>query len=347
MSSPIEDVQQKCNKMIDMLTKRDEERRLDLKKEKDIREIFSAENEKLDYIEKTVMKKLKEIEDLLDSSHKIPQNELASHFDAICKNILTMQKYVSASNMFLTTYTIKKYQEIIQELTTRTRDLEDKLMPKKRFGFKNKTKKIVEVEKQTEDEKNNGHCKDEVDFIKKPVFIYNNDSFCGFKNRVGEVVELKAGTMLKKDVSLSNLEKCTIKLFGAPSTLHMSHLKNCYIFCGPVSTSIFAEDCDNCTFVIACQQLRLHSSTNINIYLHVTSRAIMEDCSKIYFAPYNLRYNEILNDFNVSGLDIGINHWNDADDFNWLNKKQSPNWGLLEDAKIIRNWDHMINATWL
>lgn len=53
-----------------------------------------------------------------------------------------------------------------------------------------------------------------------------------------------------------------------------------------MSTSIFVENCTNSKLYLSCQQLRTHSSKNLDIYLRVRSRAIIEDCTNIRFAPY-------------------------------------------------------------
>ena len=43
------------------------------------------------------------------------------------------------------------------------------------------------------------------------------------------------------------LEVCALSLL--PSQLLS-------VLCGPVSSSVFVENCRNCTFVVACQQVR-------------------------------------------------------------------------------------------
>jgi hypothetical protein len=77
-----------------------------------------------------------------------------------------------------------------------------------------------------------------------------------------------------------------------------------------------------CTFVVACQQLRTHETTDSDFYLHVTSKGIVEDCSRTRFAPYSFRYDGSDDDFAESGLSSDVNHWNEIDDFNWLSSDQ-------------------------
>jgi len=324
-------MQERCDKITNHLIQRELERKLDIEKKREDKNLALAEHEKIEFFEKTFAEKRLEIENALNVALSMDTTNLPSHFNAISKNILNLQKYVASSNIFLRTYDIKICHQGIQELNANAKDLEEKLLPKKKFGFKNKSKA------SKPEGKINGHSEDEVDFCRKAIDLSEN--FCGFENRTNETLVMESNKILKKDVTIRNLEGCVVKLFGSPSTLHMSHLSNCVIFSGPVSTSIFAENCTNCRLVIACQQLRLHSSTDIHIYLHVTSRAIMEDCKKVLVAPYNYKYDNMEEDFSVSGLDIHTNNWTSIDDFNWLNTEiQSPNWNILGERERVSDW---------
>nr|CAH7720294.1 unnamed protein product [Callosobruchus chinensis] len=275
----IENFSEKPNK-ITALTKRELERQLNIQKRKDDKELLSASNEKLEIFEAIFAEKRSHIESLIKNSRNLAKIELPDHFNIISKEILTLQKYVAASNIFLRHYDLQRCQNILQELTNKAKYLENELLPKKKFSFKNRTK-----EKDIKQEKG-----DEVDSTAFKPQVCSIFTSCGFFNRVNETLSMSSADIFRKDISLEKLENCTVIFKGTPSTLHLNHLSNCKVFTGPVSTSIFAENCTNCTLVIACQQLRLHSSQNVQIYLHVTSRAIMEDCKDIAVAPYNWIY---------------------------------------------------------
>ncbi|KAF7287250.1 hypothetical protein GWI33_002069 [Rhynchophorus ferrugineus] len=305
---------------ISILKSREIERKLNLQRKQETKRSGLAENEQLEFFERTFNEKQNFIENLIKKSLSIPKNDLPDHFNTISKEVLLLQKYVAASNLFLRNYFLQKCQNIIQELSARARDLENELMPKKKFGFKKKTKG-KESEKTERDvvdgvRLSNGGISSGSNHLEKKSPTIE----CGFYKRTHEVLSLSGVEIYKKDVSL---EKLT----------------NCKIFTGPISTSIFAENCQNCTFVIACQQLRLHSSRNIDIYLHVTSRAIMEDCTEISIAPYNWLYENIDEHFAESGLDRLVNNWRSIDDFNWLNmEKRSPNWREMDQEYRVREW---------
>lgn len=320
--------------IVEDLIKRENERQQDVLKKKNEKKLTNAENEQYNYFNVVFDKKCKEIELTLDSTSTLNKSELTIQFDQLFKELNILKKFMADSLMFLRGYDIRISNQRLQELETKIKKLEESLLPKKKFGFKNKKTPKENI------------LKDEVDgnqMIKKNISL--QEHFYGFRNNTDEKLVLERETMYKKDVCLENLNNCTVLLLGTPSTLQLSSLKNCVIISGPVHTSVFAENCTECRLVIACQQLRLHSSKKCDVYLHVTSKAIIEDCSEIKLAPYNFKYKNINDDFASSGLDIETNNWNSIDDFNWLvANKQSPNWCVLEEPARVSHWDSIVNS---
>ena len=50
--------------------------------------------------------------------------------------------------------------------------------------------------------------------------------------------------------------------------------------------SIYVTECSDCTFVLGARQVRLHTSSGCDFYLHVASHPIVERCDGLRFAPY-------------------------------------------------------------
>ena len=152
---------------------------------------------------------------------------------------------------------------------------------------------------------------------------------------IGQEITRHETDLFQKDISFSNLQKCTLTLYGSPSALHLKKLESCQVFCGPVSGSVFIDDCKDCVFVFPCQQLRVHTTVRSKFYLHVTSRAIIEDCHELGFAQFNWKYDGIDGHFKASRLDKMKNNWQSVDDFNWLKTKEhSPNWYIISDKAV-------------
>jgi len=328
------------------IIKRDRERKNIIEKRREERQSLTVESEQSGYFKETFYTSCKKIKDMLDDASSASSSALPGIFEKSTKEIQLLKNYLLQSKMFLKVYDIRRAQENLQLLENQASELETKLLPKKKFGFKNR--RIIKKQSDKGVDITDGLKDLNIsESIVNGSIKQNNkssnkygESACMLFGKMNEQLILDAENVNKNDILLSDLIRCTIRIYGTPSTLHMVNLKNCTILVGPVTSSVFAHNCDECVFAFACQQLRLHSSTDCTIYLHVTSRAIIEDCTKIYVAPYNWTYEDQTNHFNLAGLDPKINNWNYIDDFNWLSsEKQSPNWSILEPELRVKTWD--------
>ena len=204
-------------------------------------------------------------------------------------------------------------------------------MPRKRFGFRGKRAARAEPQEPTV-------AAETTPSVSAAAEVPEQQ--CGFSERSDARLALCGAAVTGRDVTLTCLTRCTVRVTGGPATVHLSQLRHCRLLLGPVATSVFLEDCQHCTLVVACQQLRAHASADCDLYLHVTSRAVVEDCQRFRFAPYNLTGADVQPDWATTGLATDTNNWNDVDDFNWLSKaQQSPNWSLLPEKERIADWE--------
>jgi len=309
------------------LKKREDDRLADIEKRKEDLSSVVSEKENAKFFQGTFLEEKNSLERELSACDSLPKNKLVDKFDELSKMHQKLQRFLAESTMFLPSYDRRQSQDILAKLATTIQERRDVLIPKKKFAFKSK-KKAALAEKE--------------DDIKKDVKQVHDIialAECKFTDKKNETLTMDSSINLK-DVALARLESCTIKLFGAPSAIHINELTNCTILSGPVSGSIFIRECKDCTIVAPCQQLRVHNTTNTKFYIHVTSRAIIEDCSDVNFGPYNWTYPSIDEHYGISGLDKNRNSWDDIDDFCWLAAdKHSPNWGLIPESERKDKWD--------
>lgn len=276
----------------------------------------------------TFKTKQAEIESLLESSENTKdRQELSDLFNRISKQIQALNKYVSTSSLFLIPYDLRMTKTVLQDLQEKASQSEKKLLPKRKFGFS----KITQERKKHEIP--SPKSLDSVDFSKRASLSFET----GFACRSGEILTLRREELLGKDVILTKLENCDVYLLGHCSTLQASQISGCRILSGPVTASVFIDDCKESIFSVACQQLRVHQTTATDFYIHVTTKAIIEDSNKVRFAPYTFSYDTLVEDFHISRLDPHSNNWDKVDDFNWLvNSKQSPNWSIIEENERLK-----------
>lgn len=320
MEKDIDCVSNKKGTILEKLNKRNKDRQNYLETKIEIRSKDYTETEGADYFAHEFSERVKEIEKNINNIQP-GSIDLTRIFSGITNDIQELQKYLSNSTLFLPDYNIKACQNILNELTARTEDIRQKLMPKKRFGFHNK--KAVSL-KST-----NKSGVDKIDY-KEKANISTSSFTWTLSNREGEYIVLMGIDVDRKDITISNLKNCFVEIRGHAGSVQIANAVDCVFLCGPISRSLFAENCFRCKIVAACQQLRLHGSTNCKLWLHVTCRAIVEDCKQIEVGDYIYEYSGIEIDFKKSGLDAAVNNFRDIADFNWLSpEKPSPNWKLV------------------
>ncbi|GIX73596.1 tubulin-specific chaperone C [Caerostris extrusa] len=313
--------------VVDKLVQRSEARVAEMERKKYEKDNRTSVYEQTDYFNVTFNYQKQQIESKLLNAQNVGKSNLISYFDDIVRDFQELQKFLSDSTLFLPTYDIKKGQEMLKALQDDIQAAQNDLIPKKKFAFKNKKKLPNGIKAPTCFEKI------QLNSVSEPMSMVKLYK-CGFKDISNQNLIKFREEIEKQDVGLHHLKNCTVYLYGAPSTIFISGLIDCQIFAGPVSTSVFIENCRGCTFVFACQQLRVHSCIDCYFYLHVTSRTIIEDCKELYFAPYNWTYDGQEEDFVSSGIDKTNNNWDCIDDFNWLViGTPSPNWSLLDEEK--------------
>lgn len=99
----------------------------------------------------------------------------------------------------------------------------------------------------------------------------------------------RSGTVSNVRRSIVDLSPPTTD--GGPfATLTLKNIKDSLIVCGHVSGPIHITGVENSVLVAACRQFRMHGSKNVDVYLHCSSRPIIEDCELIRFAPLPVAY---------------------------------------------------------
>ncbi|CAL1544286.1 unnamed protein product [Lymnaea stagnalis] len=321
----------------DKLIKREEERQTQLQKRRleESEQSFKIQDSVRNFLD-SFKSERRDLETSLAESKSVESSKLVEHFDILSQRVSKLQRYVSESAMFLPPYELKTAQNLLTSLQAKIQEKREELLPKKRFAFKSSNKKadkrtVVSVGNKSEETAKDSKSEDD---------LVIELAACKFVGTSNKTLQKNGNEINQKDIALANLTDCVVLLYGAPSAIHMNKLKNCKIFSGPVPGSIFIRDCTNCTFVLACQQLRIHSTTNSHFYIHVTSKAIIEDCNGIKFAPCNWTYDGQDEDYALSGLSKERNNWDSVDDFDWLAADaHSPNWSILDESERVASWN--------
>nr|XP_029132629.1 tubulin-specific chaperone C [Labrus bergylta] len=323
-----------ASKMQEKLQKRHQERTDDAERRKEAKESRSVAEEKGDYFVGAFNAERESIEELLSSCSGAHRADVTQKLEEATAKTLQLQKFLSDSTLFLKQYDLRQAQAALQKLQSSIAETREEGLPKKKFAFRARTKAtdkapVSDPPAPTPAGSASTHAGGSAPSVK-----------CGFSNMDSVCVTKTAEEISKQDVLLTDLTNCKVRLLGSPSTLHLKNIDTCEILCGPVSSSVFIDQCKSSVLAFPCQQLRTHNTTDTQVYLHVTSRAIIEDCHGVSFAPLSWSYPSMDEDFSVSGLDRDRNNWSQVDDFNWLAAgTPSPNWSVIPEADRKTDWD--------
>lgn len=147
-----------------------------------------------------------------------------------------------------------------------------------------------------------------------------------------------------EDVTISDLEDCTIHLQSPLGALFIHGLMGCTVIGGPVAGALHLEHVKDTNIYAAARQVRIHSAQNSDFYLKVCSGPIIEYSSGLRFAPLAgtcsaeeaLGYSEAAKYLKLHGLDDpedgnSREEWANVQDFGWLRASASPNWAILPE----------------
>ena len=283
-------------------------------------------------------------------------NKLLLDFDQVYDKIDEIQEMLAAAAFFLPGYDRRISQEKISEMRNRSKAVKEQLQPRKKFSFK--SRRAAKKKKDKEKKKGNGAAgtengKNESNVINTgssstantgskdtaaigsteeaqyPEIDRSAFDLC-IENKSNETIIVEPGQLKDGgDIVLYNLTDCIVVIRDTMSALRVDKLNRCHVYGGPIAGSLLLHYCNDTKFWLASRQFRLHNSVNCVFYLHALSHPIIEDCTKLYFAPYLLDYPELEAQMQKSNLLRKSSMWKEVNDFKWLRIQQSPNWSIL------------------
>ncbi|KAJ7341126.1 hypothetical protein JRQ81_004887 [Phrynocephalus forsythii] len=323
------------------LQQREAERREETERRRRQRDAQTVQEEQSDYFSAAFAREREAVEGLLG-----PDGDAEAVSEAAGR-LQGLQRLLNDSVRFLAPYEVRQAQATLSRLQAALSERRLQLQPKKRFAFKKALRKEPATSPQPlpttpEEEEEEEEEEDSAQGPPPPAAAssFAVEPGCGFSGAEGQELEMGPAELLQQDVVLSELRGCRVRLRGNPNTLLVRHCRACTVLCGPVSTSARVDGCRGCLLALACQQLRTNRTAETSFYVQVTSRAMLEECRRIGFAPYTWTYEGIEADFETSGLDRRRDNWDQVDDFDWLARDEaSPNWSVIPENERVVDWE--------
>ena len=149
-----------------------------------------------------------------------------------------------------------------------------------------------------------------------------------FKNKKNEQLSKEAGKIDGQPFDIAECQDCEIVITDHCDQVQIDQLKTCRVFLGASSESVFVRDCSDCTFYLACKQLRTRDCHNCTFYLYAKTEPIIELSDGICFAPFLGGYPEQAQHMKSANLDPSYNLWWGVFDFN-------------DEFKTLNHWKYL------
>lgn len=304
-------------KKLASMSRRDEERKNDLQTKQDERKTSTATGAGRKYFEDEFPQLKSEVENLFE---KLTLNSTDQQIrQDFIENLQKLEKFVTEHSEILRSRDVANAQNDVTKLRQQFNSLQSSQTPLDFKPIESTGTKIDIVTSTT---------------MSNATATATSSNTVTINNRDNELIRLTPDELDGKDVAIENLRQCELFLLGVPSSLQMSNLQRCIVIVGPCSRSIMIDQCEQCEFALAAQQLRIHRSQICDFYVHITAQPIIEDCHECRFAPYNVEYRLKTTHIEQSGLTWKKDFWDDVRDFNHLIPGiPSPNWRIIEEEE--------------
>lgn len=233
----------------------------------------------------------------------------------------------------LSTYDLQQQMAALKSLDEKIAQRREELAPRAKFSFKRKAKPAQAASAPSKE------IAPAASASNREIAAVPLDAVL-IEAKTKEKIVLKPGG---KDVMLKDLSDCEVHLLDVVGAVRVTNLQRCVIWAPAVATSCLLYNCTESVFVLVAQQLRLHDSDRLGLFLHTKSSPIIEGCKRIAFGPYPP--DAVYDGSEASWETIGLkpnkddSTWADVQDFHWHKTTPSPNWKLAQLAQAGEVFD--------
>jgi hypothetical protein len=245
------------------------------------------------------------------------------HFEALRKRATKLNERLSSASMFLPPFQLRQRQLALAAMLTDMEASKARAVPKKKFSFAKRGKAKLAAQPEPELQPEPEATEAPVDERFDPAYLITHQEGAHCAKVTGEING--------HDYAITDVSDCTIYLLDLIGALYIKRAKRCRIVTGPIRGSVHITGLEDCSISLAARQIRMHTSTSVNLHVFCASDPIIEHCNGIGIGPYVVSYPSIEQHTAQAGLDTLQDRRTQVQDFNWLRQIHSPNWFELDD----------------
>ncbi|KJH52776.1 tubulin binding cofactor [Dictyocaulus viviparus] len=133
-------------------------------------------------------------------------------------------------------------------------------------------------------------------------------------NDLMNTTTVRRGVAIGQPIAIETCKNSNILVLDRTATVTIDDCTDCFVVLAPCSGSsvklileqfsVFLRECQHCTVLVACQQLRTRDCHTIRIASHCITQPIIEETSDIVFHPLTLHYDTFVGDMIAANLSI-------------------------------------------
>lgn len=133
---------------------------------------------------------------------------------------------------------------------------------------------------------------------------------------------------------MEDMSDCTVRLCDHSETVQVDRVQRCTILIGASCESVFLRNATDCTFYVACKQLRTRDCVNCRVFLYAKTDPIIEASHGMRFGPWTVAYPLSDIHFKSAALVPQHNHWRRVFDFSTGDAAlPTPHWSLMDESE--------------
>lgn len=133
--------------------------------------------------------------------------------------------------------------------------------------------------------------------------------------RTSEIIVRKQGSLSQQQVNLEELCNCEVYICDPPGQVFVDACKNCLVVLTAFDGPACFRDCENCTFWVAAQQVRVKDCKSCVFYIYAKTPPTMVNSMEISVAPWCASFLNCRQHFESAGFDVQRNFWKSFFDF--------------------------------
>ncbi|KAF8323816.1 hypothetical protein DL93DRAFT_31831 [Clavulina sp. PMI_390] len=258
--------------------------------------------------------------------------ESKSDWKALLLKLTNLRKEFVDANAYLPAYELRQCETQLKVLESGIENLRSNTTTKTRFNFKRNPKPASAPSPDTP-----VSATPEPSPSVPPSSTVPPSDQLSISNRSNSWITLESLDNVpsvippQSSLAISNISSSVLNLTPhttSPPTikinaLHIRNMRRVILLAGYIDGSLLIHDCEDCLIILGCRQFRMHTSKNITIRLHVTSKPVIEDCTGIRVGSFP---SELAQDNSFPGESQHLS----MQDFNWIQPSPSPNWAAAD-----------------